>query len=387
MATATASLAQTNWREEWFEFENATYLNVAGNGPMPKVSLKAAQAAMEWKKFPQRVPDEAYFDVPNRIRASIAELIGANAEEIALTTGASTGMAAVAYGLSWKPGDEVITAKGEFPLEYTTWRPMEEREGITLKVVAPSDRFITAEDLIAALTPKTRLVSVSLTRFDDGSMIDAGKLAAACHVQGSLLLLDASQCCGAIPMNVADLGADFLVSAGYKWLLSPYGTGFLWVKNAHMAKMRPGPFYWTAAEGASHFGSLVFSHPKVAAGARRWDAAETASYFNLSAMAVSLEFVLRMKPETVAAHNRALMEMMFERLPKDRCVPASPLDPARRGPYACFSARTPEKTADLYKKLVAENVFVSLREGNLRVSPHVFNTERDIDKLISVITT
>jgi selenocysteine lyase/cysteine desulfurase len=154
-----------------------------------------------------------------------------------------------------------------------------------------------------------------------------------------------------------------------------------------MAKMRPGPFYWTAAEGANHFGSLVFSHPKVAAGARRWDAAETASYFNLSAMAVSLEFLLRMKPETVAAHNRALMELMFERLPKDRCVPASPLDPARRGPYACFSARTPEKTAALYEKLKAENVFVSLREGNLRVSAHVYNTERDIDKLISVITT
>jgi len=295
-------------------------------------------------------------------------------------------MAAVAYGLSWKPGDEVITAKGEFPLQYTTWRPMEQREGLTLKVVAPSERFITAEDLIAALSPKTRLVSVSLTRFDDGSMVDAAKLAAACHAQGTLLLLDASQCCGAIPMKVDELGADFIVCAGYKWLLSPYGTGFFWVRSEHAAKMRPGPFYWTAAEGASHFGSLVFSQPKMAAGARRWDAAETASYFNLSAMAVSLEFVLRMKPDTVAAHNRALMELMFERLPKDRCVAASPLDAARRGPYACFAARTPEKTAELYKKLQAENVFVSLREGNLRVSPHMFNTERDIDRLIAVVT-
>lgn len=386
MATATAGLVQSNWREEWFEFENATYLNVAGNGPMPKVSLRAAQAAIEWKKFPQRVPDEAYFDVPNRIRASVAALIGAKAEEIALTTGASTGMAAVAYGLSWKPGDEVITAKGEFPLQYTTWRPMEQREGLTLKVVAPSERFITAEDLIAALSAKTRLVSVSLTRFDDGSMVDAAKLSKACHAQGTLLLLDASQCCGAIPMKVDELGADFIVCAGYKWLLSPYGTGFFWARSEQTAKMRPGPFYWTAAEGASHFGSLVFSQPKMAAGARRWDAAETASYFNLSAMAVSLEFVLRMKPETVAGHNRALMELMFERLPKDRCVPASPLDAARRGPYACFSARTPEKTAELYKKLQAGNVFVSLREGNLRVSPHVFNTERDIDRLIAVVT-
>jgi len=386
MATATSSPAQTNWRDEWFEFEDATYLNVAGNAPMPKASLKAAQGPIEWKKFPQRVPDEAYFDVPNRIRASIAQLIGARAEEIALTTGASTGMVSVAYGLQWKPGDEVITAQGEFPLQYTTWRPMEKREGIALKIVAPSDRFISADDLIAALSPKTKLVSVSLVRFDDGSMIDASRLAAACHAQGALLLLDASQYCGAIPMDVTQLGADFIVCAGYKWLLSPYGTGFFWAKGEHMVNIRPGPFYWAAAEGASHFGSLVMPDPKVSAGARRWDSAETASYFNLSAMAVSLEFVLRMKPETVQAHNSALMELMFERLPKDRCVAASPLDAERRGPYACFAARTPEKTAALYEKLCANNVFVALREGNLRISPHLFNTERDIDKLIAIVT-
>jgi cysteine desulfurase / selenocysteine lyase len=386
MATVTSSLAQTNWRDEWFEFEDATYLNVAGNAPMPKASLKAAQAAIEWKKFPQRVPDEAYFDVPNRIRASIAQLIGARAEEIALTTGASTGMASVAYGLDWKPGDEVVTAQGEFPLQYTTWRPMEKRDGIRLKIAAASERFISADDLIAALSPRTRLVSVSMVRFDDGSMIDAARLASACHAQGTLLLLDASQCCGAVPMDVTKLGADFIVCAGYKWLLSPYGTGFFWAKSEHIASMRPGPFYWTAAEGANHFGSMVMPNPKMAAGARRWDSAETASYFNLSAMAVSVEMVLRMKPEIVEAHNRGLLELMFERLPKDRCVPASPLDAARRGPYACFAARTPEKTAALYEKLRANNVFVSLREGNLRVSPHLFNTQRDIDKLIAVVT-
>jgi len=348
--------------------------------------VRTAQAAIEWKKFPQRVPDESYFEVPDRIRASIAELIGGRPEEIALTTGASTGMSAVAYGLSWKAGDEIITALGEFPLQYTTWRPMEVRENLKLKVVAPRERFISADDLITELTPRTRLVSVSLVRFDDGSMIDAARLAAACHAQDTMLLLDVSQCCGGIPINVNALGADFLVCAGYKWLLSPYGTGFFWARSERLAAMRPGPFYWTAAEGASHFGSLVFPNPKMAAGARRWDSAETASYFNLTAMAESLKFVLAAKPETVAAHNRVLMEMMFERLPKDRCVVTSPLEAARRGPYACFAGRTPEKTMALYKRLCAENVIVSFREGNLRISPHLFNSERDIDKLVAVVT-
>src|SRR5262249_15265350 len=153
---------------------------------MPKVSHRAVIAAMELKKFPHRIPDSAFFDVPNRIRASIAKLIGAKAEEVALTTGASTGMGAVALGLKWQPGDEVVTAKGEFPMQYTTWKPMEEREGIKLKIVAPRDRFITADDVIAAMTPKTRVVSLSHVRFDTGGMIDAGKIAEACHAQGAL---------------------------------------------------------------------------------------------------------------------------------------------------------------------------------------------------------
>jgi len=385
MATATTSV-HTDWRQEWFDIEDATFLNAAGNAPMPKVSLRATQSALDWKKFPHRIPDSAYFETPARIRESIAKLIGAQTEEIALTTGASSGTALVAYNLDWKTGDEVLTGKGEFPLQFTTWKPMEEREGVKLKVVSPQNRFISADDFIAALSPRTRLVSASLVRFDDGVLLDAAKLAAACHAQGTFLLLDASQCCGAIPMDVTTLGADFIVSAGYKWLLSPYGTGFLWAKNERVAKMRPGPFYWMALEGADRFASLVFTDPKPAAGARRWDSAETASYFNLAGMDASLQFVLNLGPQTVSAHNRKLIDLLYERLPKDRCIPSSPLDSIQRGPYGCFAARTPEKTAVLFENLQKENVIVSLREGNIRVSPHLYNTERDIDRLIEVIT-
>jgi selenocysteine lyase/cysteine desulfurase len=385
MATATASPV-TDYREEWFEIEDATYLNLASQSPMPKVAHRAVQTAIEWKKFPHHTAESANFEVPNRIRASIAKLIGAKAEEIALTTGASTGMSAVAYGLTWKPGDEVLTATGEFPLQYATWKPMEAREGIVMKVVAPRDRFITADDFLAAMTPRTRMVSVSLVRFDDGVLLDAARIAAACHAQGALLLLDVSQSCGAIPMDVAKLGADFLVCAGYKWLLSPYGTGFFWSKNEHTKRMRPGPFYWAAQEGAENFSSLSRENPKLVPGARRWDLPETSNYFNFAAMDASLQFVLQFGPETVEAHNRKLIDFLFERLPKDRCVPASPLDSSRRGPYGCFAARSPEKTAELYQKLVKEKIITSLREGNIRVSPHLYNTERDIDRLITAIT-
>jgi cysteine desulfurase / selenocysteine lyase len=387
MASITTS-PQTDWRQEWFEFEDATYLNLAGQSPLPRVSIRAVQAALEAKKFPHHKTDATYFEVPNRIRECIAKLIGGKPEEIALTSGASAGVAAVAYALQWQPGDEVITAKGEFPLQYTAWKPMEEREGLQIKIVAPRGHFLTADDLIAAMTPKTRVVSVSLVRYDDGSLLDAPRVAAACHAQGALLLLDASQYCGAMPMDVHQLGADFLVCAGYKWLLGPFGTGFFWIKSAHIAAARPAPFYWMAVAGSHNFSELNFDNPKPAANAKRWDAPEWASYFNfnLAAMDTAVELVSRMGPERVAAHNRRLIDFMFERLPKDRCVPASPLDAAQRGPYGCFAARSREKTTELYQRLRKENVIVSLREGNIRVSPHLYNTERDIDRLISVVT-
>src|SRR5262249_59594126 len=115
-------------------------------------------------------------------------------------------------------------------------------------------------------------------------------------------------------------------------------------------------------------------------------AAEPANYYDLAALEGGLELVPRGGVETVADHNHRLIEQLFARLPKARCLPASPLDRADRGPYGCFQARSPEKTKELYERLLAENVIVSLRERKIRVSPHLYNTERDIDHLIKVIT-
>lgn len=382
----TEQAGVTDWRNEWFEIEDAAYLNTAAHAVMPRVALRAVHDSLEAKTFPHHIPDSAWFEVPNRIRASLSTLIRAKPEDIALTTGASTGVAAVAQGLAWKPGDEIITAQGEFPLQYATWKPMEEREGVQLKIVAARDRFITADDLIAAMTPRTRVISVSQVRFDDGSLLDAARVAAACHVQGALLVLDASQSCGAIPLDVSELGADVLVSAGYKWLLGPYGTGFCWVRSEVLDRMRPGPVPWMA-QSADTFSTLNFVDPEPSHDAKHWDTAEAATSFNfnLAAMDASVDFVSRIGPEQVLEHNQRLIEFLFERLPGG-CVPASPLDSTQRGPYGCFTARSQGETAELYRRLRSSNIVVSLRDGRIRVSPHLFNSELDIERLIEAVT-
>lgn len=378
--------APADWSKEWFEIDDATYLNTAAGSPLPRVAVRAVQASLEASQS-HRITDSLYFDVPNRLRASLAKLIGGKPIEIALTTGASTGMSALSHLLDWSPGDEVITTKGEFPLQYATWKPMEEREGIALKIVTARDHFITADDLIDAITPRTRVVSVSHVRFDDGSLLDAARVAAACHAAGAVLVLDVSQSCGAEPLDVDELGVDFLVCAGYKWLLGPYGTGFFWARGNHLAKARRGPFNW-AAQDSDTFSTLNFVDPEPSQSAKRWDAAESHTLFNLNltAMDAAVDLVLRFGPARVREHNRALIQLLFDSLPA-RCIPASPLDPAQRGPYGCFTGQTRDDTVDLYRRLRNEKVVVSMREGRIRVSPHLFNSTQDIACLIRALGT
>lgn len=376
----------TDWRAEWFEMEDVAYMNTAGQGALPRVSIRAAQAALEWKKYPYKIPEDIYISLPGSVRTLLAEIIGAQPGEIALTTGASTGMAAAANGFDWRPDDEVLIAQGEFPAHFATWLPMQQAGKLRVRIVAPRGRFLTADDLIAAITPKTRLVSTSLVRFDNAALCDAPRLAAAAHAAGAMLLLDAAQCAGAMPIRVNDLGADFLVASGYKWLLSPYGTGFFWASAKSLAAMKPSPSYWMAIENAGDFHNLT-GEINLTKEARRWDAPETASFFNLAAMQASLEFLLRAGVQTVWDHVRGLTAQIVERLPLDRCVLASPADQGARGPYVCVAARKKEQTPQLYEKLRLAGVIVSLREGALRVSPYLYNTERDVDRLIKVLTT
>lgn len=370
-----------DWREEFFEFEDVTYLNLAAQAPLPRAAAKALQKAVDWKKQPHRIPEEAFMGLPNRVRILVARVINAKPEEIALTTGASGGLHAVAHGIDWKPEDEVLIAAEEFPAHFSTFMPLADAGRLRVKIVKPAGRFLTADDFVAQMTPQTRLVSTSLVRFNDAVRIDATRLGEGCRKAGALLLLDASQAVGAVPIDVATLGADFLVASGYKWLLGPFGTGIFWIREALIEQIGGGPFYWMAALSNHNFAALDRSSWKPEPNARRWDSPETASFYNLAALEASLEFVLRAGVETVWKHNDGLLRQLMDGLPRDRCVLASPAESAARGPYLCLAARSPQKTTELYEKLRAAGIVVSLRQNAIRVSPYLYNTERDIDRL------
>jgi cysteine desulfurase / selenocysteine lyase len=376
----------SDYRREFADFEGVAYLNIANQGPLPLVSARAAQSAIESKKLPYKISDDLYFDLPDRIRANLARIIGAGEEDIALTSGASTGFSIVAAGIEWRPGDEILIGQGEFPAHYAAWLPYQESGKVRVRVISPRGRFFIADDYIEQIGPRTRLVSASLVRFNDGSMLDAARLARACHAADAMLLLDASQCAGALPLAVRDWDADFVSSSGYKWLLGPYGTGFFWAARKWIDQFPCGPFYWQALEGARNFHSLPLDHLRAAPGARRWDAAETGNFINLAAWDASLDLVVRIGVETIANHNHALVSDIMERLPRDRYVLASPRQRERRGPYLSISARNPERNREVYEKLRAEQIMVSLRENALRIAPYLYNTHEQIERVLKVLS-
>jgi cysteine desulfurase / selenocysteine lyase len=383
---AESTKLATDYRTEFADFGDAIYMNVSYQGPLPLSAVRAAEEALKWKMLPYNIPDGLHFDLPDLVREKIARIIAAQPDDVAITTGASAGSACVAAGIDWQPGDEVLIGQREFPIHYSSWLPYEGAGKLKMRVIAPAGRFITADDYIRAIGPRTRIVSASLVRFDDGARLDAARVAKACHGVGAMLLLDASQCAGAMPMTVAELGADFIVCSGYKWLLGPYGTGFFWVAPEAGERLKTGPLNYQALEGARNFTGLPVDNLRAVPGARRWDAAETANFTNLAALDASLDLVLAIGVDVVARHNQTLVGQIIERLSASRCTLASPAERERRGPYVSIAGCDASETAALFEKLHANRVFVSLREGSIRISPYLYNTPEQISRLMDLLS-
>ena len=370
---------------EFADFGGVAYLNTAYEGPLPLAAVAAAQKALEWKLRPDRLPYSLHFDLPDRIRGKLAQLFAADADDFAITTGASAGLASVAAGVDWRPGDEVFIARGEFPAHFSAWLAYQNAGKLNMKVFAPRGRFVTADDYLEHLTPRTRVVSASYVRFDDGARLDSARVGEACRANGTLLALDVSQCAGSMPLSMSALGADFTMCSGYKWLLGPYGTGFFWVKRESGEKLPLGATYYSALEGARNAHTLPLTKQRAVAGARRWDTPETASFTNLAALEASLDLLLRTGLEKAAGHTAALIKQVLDDMPTDSFTLASPVESERRGPYVCVQAPTLERTQAMQEKLRAAEVHVSLREGALRIAPFIYNSPANVSRLIEVL--
>lgn len=355
-------------KDQFADFEGRVYLNCAHQGPFPRVASEAAREAIVLKEQPYRITEEIYFSLPAEVRAELGGLLAAPAERFALTNGASDGIFAVARGLDWKSGDQVLLAEKDFPSNFYAW------DNVAETVVVP------AADLISCLGPRTRVMCVSWITYNLGACLDLRQLGEACRANGTLLVADLSQGAGALPLRLDDLPLDVAVGCGYKWLLSPYGTGFAYFTPTALERLRVTDVYWESVAGAEDFNHLPQKGWQLPPDARRFDSVETASFLNLYPMRASLRFLRGVGPEAVQHHVQGLFQYLLPRLPEGfRTTPTESTIVAVEG-------RDPQATRRAYDRALAAGVIVSLRQDRIRVSPHVYNTVADMDRLVQALS-
>ncbi|PCJ53399.1 MAG: hypothetical protein COA70_08865 [Planctomycetota bacterium] len=370
-----------SYKDDFYSMDGACYLNCANQGPMPKVGIEAVKDSLQYKMAPQRISSDLYFTLPDTYRAGIAELLGCQADQVAITDSTTYGVSLLTQGLDWQAGDEVLIPHGEFPANRFPWMALQKR-GVVLKEIELPSGAAAVDALKNAITEKTRVVSLAWVTYASGARRDLKALGDVARAAGALFVVDGSQAAGAHPLNLSTTPCDLFVCSGYKWMLGPYGLGFAVLSPQLRDRLEPATINWFALEGASNFGGLDECTLKLAPGARKFDINETANFFNLSGGIASLQYVLGIGPETVENHVSGLLDRLIAGLP-DGFAPrdSGPL----RSNILCIAGPDQATTDAAWKSLCANDVIASIREGVIRFSPHLYNTEQDMDHALNAL--
>ncbi|MFP4518713.1 MAG: aminotransferase class V-fold PLP-dependent enzyme [Oceanicaulis sp.] len=357
--------------------DGESYFNAAQIGPLPRVAAEAGARAFEAKLRPWRSTTQTdFFDTPEALRAAAAGLFGAAAGDVALIPAASYGLAVAAANIPLTGAQEILVLDGQFPSNVYTWRRKAQDTGARVRTVARRDGQSWTEALLDAIGPQTGLVACAHLHWIDGGRIDLEAVSGAVESHGAALVLDLTQSLGVMAFDRDRVEPDFAVGAAYKWLLGPYATGFLYAAP-HRQDGRPLEENWINRDGSEDFSRLIDYRDAYAPGARRYDMGERSNHQLVPAALASLTYLGGLGIEAIAAHIAALNDKIADRL-----APLGLADdtPDRAGHYLSL-ALPDDAPGDLAARLREHKVHVSQRGPRLRISPHVYNSDTDVDRL------
>ena len=364
-------------------FQGRTWLNAAHQGPLPRAARRAIQAATRMKVRPARLPDDAFWEVPRRLREALAKLIGASTESIALTNSTTYGINVVAQGFDFRhSGDEVLLVDGDFPATVLPWLA---RRDITVRFLRGTRGLIDPDLLEANLGPHTRVFCTSWVFSFYGSALDLTALAEVCRRRGVLFVVNGSQGVGTREISV-ESGIDVLSACGFKWLCGPYATGFCWLSEAALERIHyPLPNWLRNQEGGGLSQEMDYHLPHQH-GASAYDVFCTANFLNFMPWTAAIEELLSLGIVAVARHNQRLVDLLISRLPPGFEL-LSPAAEPERSTLAFISHKDPGRNQRIMRLLARARIDVALREGNIRVSPHLYNSSSDIEALLQVLAS
>ena len=368
---------------EFGPFDERVWLNTAHQGPIPRRAVEAAGRAAALKAAPHRIADDDFRAVPERLRGLLGRLVGSPAEQIVLGNSTSYGLHLVANGLPWKHGDEVLVIEGDYPATVLPWQRLT-GQGVQVRKLRSADGLLTAGELAAAVGPRTRLVAVTWVDSFTGRTLDLDALGTVCRQAGVLLVVNASQALGARPIDVQRTPVDAVVSCGYKWLCGPYATGFAWLHPALLNQVRPPQAYWLAMQAGRGLDQMRQTTIQGGLGVEAFDVFCPAGFATTLPWIASLELLLDLGIEIIARWDQQLVGRLLDGLGSDQYQLISPPCGATRSTLVVLRSND-GSSRHRHEQLDGAGIDVAYREGNLRLSPHLFNTTADIDRALDAL--
>lgn len=361
-------------------FDGRVWLNTAHQGPLPLVAVEAAARAVALKVAPHRIPDEAFADEPERLRGLLATLVGGRPDEIVLGNSTSYGLHLIAGGLPWQSGDEVLVVDGDYPATVLPWLRLADR-GVCTRWLRPAAGTPTAPELAAALTGATRVFALTWVNSFTGHAADLDSLGQVCREAGVTFVVNASQAIGARPIDMSRTPVDAVTSCGYKWLCGPYGTGFTWLRPGLRERLRPQQAYWLAMQAGRGLDHMRDYSVRDDLGVRAMDVFCPANFATTLPWAAAVELLLSAGVPAIAEYDQWLVDRLLAGIDQAAYEVVSPVRGPSRSTLVVL-ARRDGSTGRRYRQLGAAGVDVAYREGNLRLSPHLFTTAGDIDRAV-----
>lgn len=320
----------------------------------------------------------------SQTRRSAAELINAAPGEIALVPSTTAGICLVAEGYPWKAGDNVVTLANEFPSNLYPWLNLAERGVETRRVPVDRDGRVHLDRILAACDEHTRIVAVSWIGFATGFRIDLARFVDAVHSRGALFCLDAIQGVGVFPLDVKDIPLDFMAADGHKWMLGPEGAGLFYVRQEHLELLRPFGVGWHSVENCFDFSRVDF---KLKNSASRYEGG-TMNAVGFLGLGASLRFLQQfgITPQSSPIADRIVQitDYAVERLTEIGWETVSIRESDHRSGIVSF--KLDDRDLDAVRQTCLQSrIVLSHRNGWLRISPHAYNNEQEIDELVDVL--
>jgi selenocysteine lyase/cysteine desulfurase len=359
------------------------YFNCAYNSPQLNESRKRLLSGVDTKSHPWKRTAESFFADAERIRSLSAGLFGGDIDGYAIVPAASYGLSTAARAIEphLGPGDYIMVIDEEFPSNVLPWRRVALETGAVMITVATPDHGSWTKAILEKINKSVKVLAVSTCHWTNGACIDLVAISKACHEVQCILVIDATQTLAAMPLSIEEINPDFLVAAGYKWLLCPYGFGLLYVSE-QWRNARPLEESWLARQNAEDFRTLVNYSDIYMPGARRFDVGETCAATILPGAIAALEQITAWGIKHIAdslfeinCRIGAQLEKLGFQLPiaTERC------------PHILGALLPESYSGNLVSELSKREIYISQRGKALRFAPHLHVNENDIIKLLTTL--